>query len=129
MAKYTKVENVRMTISLLKAHGIKHVVVSPGGTNIPMVHGLQQDPYFHLYSVVDERSAMYFAIGLYMEVREPIATTCTSAQATRNYIPGLTEAYYKHIPILAITHSKHDRFTHQEIMQAPNQTSLPEDSV
>lgn len=129
MAKYTKVENVRMTISLLKAHGIRHIVVSPGGTNIPIVQGLQQDPFFHLYSVVDERSAMYFAIGLYMEVREPIATTCTSAQATRNYIPGLTEAYYKRVPILAITHSKHDRFTYQEIMQAPNQISLPEDSV
>lgn len=129
MAKLTKVENVRMTLALLKAHGIKHVVVSPGGTNIPLVQGLQQDSFFHCYSVVDERSAMYFAIGLYLQLGEPIATTCTSAQATRNYIPGLTEAYYKHTPILAITHSKHYRFTHQDYMQAPNQVSLPEDSV
>lgn len=118
-----------MTLALLKEHGIKHVVISPGGTNIPITHGLQQDPYFHCYSVVDERSAMYFAIGLYLQVKEPIATTCTSAQATRNYLPGLTEAYYKHVPILAITHSKHDRYTYQECMQAPNQVSLPEDSV
>ena len=129
MAKYTKVEAVRMTLTLLKEHGIKHVVISPGGTNIPLVHGLQQDPFFHCYSVVDERSAMYFAIGLYLQFCEPIATTCTSAQATRNYIPGLTEAYYKHVPILAITHSKHDRYTYQECMQAPNQVSLPIDSI
>lgn len=129
MSKYTKVENVRMLLVLLKKHGIKHVVVSPGGTNIPIVQGLQQDPYFHCYSVVDERSAMYFAIGLYLQLGEPIATSCTSAQATRNYIPGLTEAYYKHTPILAITCSKHARYTHQEVMQAPNQVSLPEDCV
>lgn len=129
MPKYTKVENVRILLALLKKHGIKHVVVSPGGTNIPIAQGLQQDPYFHCYSVVDERSAMYFAIGLYLQLGEPIATSCTSAQATRNYLPGLTEAYYKHTPILAITCSKHARYTHQEIMQAPNQVSLPEDSV
>lgn len=129
MTKYTKVENVRMVLALLKEHGIKHIVVSPGGTNIPIVQGLQQDPFFHCYSVVDERSAMYFAIGLFNQIGKPIATTCTSAQATRNYIPGLTEAYYKHVPILAITHSKHPRFSSQEIMQAPRQTSLPIDSV
>lgn len=129
MSKYTKVENVRMLLALLKKHGIKHIITSPGGTNIPIVQGLQDDPFFHCYSVVDERSAMYFAIGLQMQLNEPIATTCTSAQATRNYLPGLTEAFYKHIPLLAITCSKHERYTYQECMQAPNQTSLPADSV
>lgn len=129
MAKYTKVENVRMLLAILKKHGIKHVVTSPGGTNIPIVQGLQEDSFFHCYSVVDERSAMYFAIGLQLQIGVPVATTCTSAQATRNYLPGLTEAFYKHIPILAITCSKHDRYTYQECMQAPNQTSLPIDCV
>lgn len=129
MSKYTKVESVRILLSLLKRHNIRHIVTSPGGTNIPIVQGLQEDSFFHCYSVVDERSAMYFAIGLQLQIGEPIATTCTSAQATRNYLPGLTEAFYKHIPILAITCSKHDRYTYQECMQAPNQISLPEDSV
>lgn len=78
---------------------------------------------------MDERSAMYFAIGLQLQLNKPVATTCTSAQATRNYLPGLTEAFYKHVPILAITCSKHARYTNQECMQAPNQTSLPVDSV
>ena len=54
-------------------------------------------------------------------------TSCTSAQATRNYIPGLTEAYYKYVPILAIT--KLERFVYQNYMQAPDQTSLPKDCV
>ncbi len=126
---YTIAKNAQITLALLKAHNIRHIVISPGATNIPIVQGVQDDPFFTCYSVVDERSAMYFAIGLYLDLGVPIATSCTSAQATRNYIPGLTEAFYKHIPILAITASKHPRFTGQEYMQAPHQISLPVDAV
>lgn len=126
---YTILENARIVISLLKKHNIRHIVISPGGSNIPIVQGVQNDPFFTCYSVVDERSAMYFAIGLYLELGEPVATSCTSAQATRNYLPGLTEAFYKHVPILAITMSKHPRYLMQEYMQCPIQTSLPVDAV
>lgn len=66
---------------------------------------------------------------MYLQRRRPIGIICTSAQATRNYIPGLTEAFYKRVPILAITMEKHPRFKYQEYMQAPDQTSLPKDSV
>ena len=129
MNMYTILENARIVIALLKKHNIRHIVLSPGGSNIPIVQGVQQDPFFKCYSVVDERSAMYFAIGLYLQTGEPIATSCTSAQATRNYIPGLTEAYYKHVPILALTMSKHPKYLGQEYMQCPIQTSLPVDAV
>lgn len=126
---YTIQENVRVVISLLKEYNIKHIVISPGGTNIPVTQAVQKDSFFHCYSVPDERSAMYFAIGIYLQTGEIVATSCTSAQATRNYIPGLTEAFYKHVPILAITTSKLERFQYQDYMQAPDQTSLPKDSV
>lgn len=122
-------KNISMTVELLKKNKIRYIVISPGGTNIPFVKMVQDDPFFTCYSVVDERSAMYFAIGLHLSTGEIIATSCTSAQATRNYIPGLTEAYYKKVPILAITMQKHPRFTYQDYMQAPDQTSLPKDSV
>lgn len=126
---YTIAKNAQIVLTLLKQHGIKHIVINPGTTNMPIIRGVQNDPFFTCYSIVDERSAMYFAIGLYLKHGTPIATTCTSAQATRNYLPGLTEAFYKHIPILAITVSKHPKFTNQEYMQAPNQISLPIDTV
>lgn len=126
---YTILENARIVLALLKKHNIRHIVLSPGGSNIPIVQGVQQDPFFKCYSVVDERSAMYFAIGLYLQTGEIIATSCTSAQATRNYVPGLTEAFYKKVPILAITMSKHPRYLGQEYMQCPIQTSLPVDAV
>ena len=122
-------KNVEIIIRLLKQNGLSHVVISPGGTNQVLVRAIQDDDFFHCYSVVDERSAIYFAIGLYLQLREPIVTSCTSAQATRNYVPGLTEAFYKRVPILAITMCKHPRFNYQEYLQAPNQISLPEDCV
>lgn len=126
---YTIAKNVQIVIALLKEHGIKHLVLSPGGTNAAFVRGVQDDPYFDCFSVVDERSALYFAIGIYLSTGKIVAVCCTSAQATRNYIPGLTEAFYKHVPILAITFSKHPQYTYQEYMQAPDQTSLPKDAV
>lgn len=130
--KYTidmNYKNIEIVIDLLKENNIKNIVISPGGTNIPFVKAVQDDDFFSCYSVVDERSAMYFAIGLYLQSGECVVTSCTSAQATRNYIPGLTEAYYKKVPVLAITMEKHPRFKYQEYMQAPDQTSLPIDCV
>ena len=123
------IENINIVVALLKNHNIRYIVTSPGGTNIALVSALQNDSFFKCFSVVDERSAVYFAIGLHLQTGESIAMSCTSAQATRNYIPGLTEAYYKQIPILAITMSKLPRFTYQSYMQAPNQISLPVDCV
>ena len=126
---YSIAKNVQIVISLLKEHGINLLVLSPGGTNAALVRGVQDDPFFTCYSIVDERSALYFAIGIHLATGKPVAVCCTSAQATRNYIPGLTEAFYKHVPILAITFSKHPQYTYQEYMQAPDQTSLPKDAV
>lgn len=126
---YTIQENVRIAIAILKEYGVRRFVVSPGGTNIPVVQAIQDDPFFDCYSIPDERSAMYFAIGLYLKTGEIIATSCTSAQATRNYVPGLTEAFYKHVPIIALTTSKLERYNYQDYMQAPDQCSLPKDCV
>ncbi len=123
------ISNINLVVHLLKENGINQIVISPGGTNIPFVQAVQNDDFFTCYSIVDERSAIYFAIGLYLQSGKIVATSCTSAQATRNYIPGLTEAFYKKVPILAITMSKHPRFTYQEYMQAPDQSSLPADCV
>ena len=53
---YTIQENVRIAIAILKEYGVKKIVVSPGGTNIPVVQAVQEDPFFDCYSIPDERS-------------------------------------------------------------------------
>lgn len=100
---YTVELHTRMLIKLLKEHGIRKIVVSPGSTNITFVGSIQNDSFFEIYSVVDERSAAYVALGLAKESGEPVALSCTGATASRNYLSALTEAYYSKLPILAIT--------------------------
>ena len=104
---YTSEKNVLTLLSLMKAYGVKKVVVSPGATNVTFAGSLQADSYFTLYSSVDERSAAYIACGLAAETGEPVALSCTGATASRNYIPGLTEAFYRKLPVLAVTSTQH----------------------
>lgn len=103
MNKYTDERNIQMLIFLLKKYNIKKIIISPGAMNISFVNSVQNDDFFELYSCVDERSACYMACGLAEESREPVALSCTGATSSRNYIPGLTEAFYRKLPILAIT--------------------------
>ncbi|MBR5685479.1 MAG: 2-succinyl-5-enolpyruvyl-6-hydroxy-3-cyclohexene-1-carboxylate synthase [Muribaculaceae bacterium] len=100
---YSAERNVQILVALLKAHGIRYVIASPGTTNINFVASVQFDPYFKVFSSVDERSAAYLACGIASESGEPVVLTCTGATASRNYISGLTEAHYRKLPILAVT--------------------------
>lgn len=100
---YTKILNVQIIVSLLKQHNIKHLVLSAGTRHVPLAHSVENDPFFTCYSVVDERSAAYFAMGLAKELGRPVAIACTSSTATCNYVPGIAEAYYQHVPLLVLT--------------------------
>lgn len=105
---YTDERNVQIMISLLKQHGIHRVIASPGTTNMSFVGSIQNDPFFQVWSCVDERSAAYMACGMADETGEPVALSCTGATASRNFMPGLTEAFYRKLPILAITSYRGD---------------------
>jgi len=122
-------KNVRIFLSLLKQYNVRYFVISPGSHNMSVIKSVEDDPFFTCYSVVDERSAAYFAIGLSLEVRAPIAIICTSAQATRNYMPGMTEAFYRKAPILVVTSDYDENFTNQQNIQSIRQMSIPSDTA
>lgn len=126
---YSNERNVQILVSLLKQHGIKRVVVSPGSTNVTFVGSIQQDPYFEMYSCVDERSAAYMAVGLAAETKEPVALSCTGATASRNYFSALTEAYYRKLPILAITSTQDENRIGNLIPQVLDRSQQPNDIV
>lgn len=118
MEKFYSIErNVQMLIYLMKQHGVRKVVASPGTTNVCFVASVQFDPYFEVYSAADERSAAYIACGLAAESGEPVALSCTGATASRNYVPGLTEAFYRKLPVLAVTATQHTGRIGQNIPQ------------
>ena len=60
---YSEERNVQILLALLKENCIKRVVASPGSTNVCFVGSIQSDPYFEVYSCVDERSAAYMVCG------------------------------------------------------------------
>lgn len=126
---YTNDKATQIVLALLKAHGIKKVIASPGTTNIALVASMQYDPWFEMYSSVDERSAAYIACGFAAESGEPVVLTCTEATASRNYFPGLTEAYYRKIPILAITGTHGDEITGHLHAQSLDRSQSPKDTV
>lgn len=119
--------NIQILISLIKSHNIKKVIVSPGTKNINLVRSLQNDPFFEMYSCIDERSAAYMACGLSTEANEPVIISCTGATACRNYMPGLTEAYYRNIPILAITSTNDQSKVGHHIAQVLDRSVIPKD--
>lgn len=90
-------------IALLKAHGITRVVLSPGSRNAPLIHSFAGDSDFTCYSVVDERSAGFFALGVIQAVGQPVVVCCTSGTAALNLGPAVAEAYYQQLPLLVIT--------------------------
>lgn len=126
---YTDEKNIQILIALLKAHGIKKIIVSPGTTNITFVASIMYDSWFELYSSVDERSAAYIACGLAVESGEPVCLSCTGATASRNYLPGLTEAYYRKLPVLAITASQHTAKIGQNVAQVIDRSQMQNDVV
>ena len=126
---YTSERNVQIVLALLKANNIKKVVASPGATNESIVASMQYDPYFEMYSCVDERSAAYMACGLAAESGEIVVLSCTGATSSRNYLPGLTEAYYRKLPILAITSSMPTAYIGHLFAQCTNRSTPPVDTV
>lgn len=124
---YTDERNAQILISLLKAHCIRKIVASPGTTNICFVASVQHDPYFEIYSAADERSAGYIACGLAAETGEPVVLSCTGATASRNYMPPLTEAFYRKLPVLAVTSSRRGCQIGHNIDQVTDRTLLPRD--
>lgn len=121
---YSNFKSIQLLIAALKQYEIKDIVLSPGGSDIPIIHSIETDPYFTCYSVVDERSAVYFGMGVSQSKNTPVACVCTSGTAVSNFLPGITEAYYQNVPIIAITSDKNPYFQGQIETQKIEQRNI-----
>ncbi len=115
---------VQVLINLLKDHGIKHIVFSPGSRNAPLVLGFNSDDFFKKYIVVDERSAAFVALGIAQQKEEPVIICSTSGSAVLNYAPALAEAFYQKIPIIAITADRPPEWINHGEGQSMNQKNV-----
>lgn len=110
--------------ALLKAHGVRNIVISPGSRHYAFTRTFEADPDFTLHSVVDERSAAFFALGLVQATGAPAATICTSGTAALNYGSALAEANAQNLPLVAITTDRLPEFLGQMEDQMVDQRGL-----
>lgn len=100
---YPKIPLAQSIIELFLANGITTIVISPGSRNAPLTIGFVSHPGFECFSIADERSAAFFAVGMAQQKRKPIALVCTSGSALLNYYPAFAEAFYSQIPLVVLS--------------------------
>ena len=101
--KYSKIPVARSIVALCVAKNINHVVISPGSRNAPLTIGFTHHPEIKPYSIVDERCAAFYALGMAQQLQKPVALICTSGSALLNYYPAIAEAFYSDIPLVIIS--------------------------
>ena len=101
--KYPSIYSAQTIILYCEKFGFKNIVISPGSRNAPLAIGFASNKNFNCYSIVDERSAGFFALGISQQLLEPVVVVCTSGSALLNYYPAVAEAYYSGLPLIVIS--------------------------
>ncbi|MBK9175553.1 MAG: 2-succinyl-5-enolpyruvyl-6-hydroxy-3-cyclohexene-1-carboxylic-acid synthase [Flavobacteriales bacterium] len=109
---------------LCAAKGIRHAVISPGSRSAPLVIAFSRQEGMQCLSVIDERSAAFFALGMAQQLHAPVALICTSGSAVLNYGPAIAEAFYQRIPLLVITADRPEEWVDQGEGQAIRQQGV-----
>jgi len=120
---------VQDLVSLFEKKGIKHVIITPGSRNAPFSISFHENESFETISIVDERSAAFFALGIAQQSKMPVAIICTSGTAALNYAPAIAEAYYQEVPLLVITADRPMEWVDQGEGQTINQDGLYQNYV
>ncbi len=100
---FPKKELAQLVISACGQYNIDTVVISPGSRNAPLTIGFSNHKSFETLSVVDERCAAFFAMGIAQQMQKPVAIVCSSGSALLNYYPAIAEAFYSNIPLVVIS--------------------------
>lgn len=100
---FSSISLAQNLVELCVSKGIYEVVISPGSRCAPLVIGFSNHPKINAHSIVDERSAAFFALGMAQQTRKPVVLICTSGSALLNYYPAIAEAFYSDIPLVVIS--------------------------
>nr|WP_301196730.1 thiamine pyrophosphate-binding protein [uncultured Duncaniella sp.] len=113
----TDKQSCNILADLLVAHGVRHVVLSPGSRNAPLVLALSRREDLQTDVVIDERSAAFIALGMSIQSGEPVAIVCTSGSALLNYAPAVAEAFYRCAPLIVISADRPEEWIDQDDSQ------------
>ena len=104
--------------------GLRTVCVAPGSRSTPLTIAFDRHPAIQIYSLLDERGAAFFALGLALATEEPVAVVCTSGTAAANFFPAVIEAESAHVPLLLITTDRPHELRHSGSNQTIDQIKL-----
>ncbi len=121
---YTGKQLLSHLAELLVLKGIKTAVLSPGSRNAPVIAAFNRKAELKCLSVIDERSAAFFALGIAQQTRQPVVLSCTSGSAALNYAPAIAEAYYQQVPLIVITADRPPEWINQGDGQSILQSNL-----
>ena len=125
----TNKQHIRHLAEICYQKGVVQIVVSPGSRSAPLVMALARHPHIKTVSIIDERSAAFFALGMAQQLQQPIALVCTSGSAVLNYAPALAEAFYQKIPLLVFTADRPHEWINQQDGQAIVQKNVFENYI
>jgi len=117
-------EWARTLVAELAGCGVRHAVICPGSRSAPLALAFADHPGIRTFSIVDERSAAFFALGLGKQDRAPAALVATSGTAGANFYPAIIEASCAHVPLLVITADRPPELHGWGALQTVNQQNF-----
>jgi len=113
MAKHSTKKSAQLLSKALQKAGIRDVIISPGSRNAPLIIEFTSNDYYNNYSIIDERVAGFFALGMAQQKQQPVILVCTSGSALLNYYPAVAEAFYSHIPLIVVSADRPQKWVDQ----------------
>src|SRR5688572_3810596 len=101
-----------LIVATLADAGVRTCVISPGSRSTPLVAALVADGRLELPTIIDERAAAFYALGVARATGTPCALVCTSGSAAAHYLPALVEAHMANIPLIALTADRPTELQH-----------------
>ena len=91
-------------IRALLTHGVRDVVLCPGGRASALSLAMERDPRVNVALVsTDERSGAFAALGMAKARGTPVAVVTTSGSAVANLLPALVEADASAIALVVVS--------------------------
>ncbi|HWO14187.1 MAG TPA: 2-succinyl-5-enolpyruvyl-6-hydroxy-3-cyclohexene-1-carboxylic-acid synthase [Polyangiaceae bacterium] len=109
--------------SLVEA-GVRDAIISPGSRSTPLVWAASHTRGLRCHSIIDERSAAFFALGQARLSGLPSVLICTSGTALANYFPAVIEARESGLPLLVVSADRPFELQHCGAHQTIDQTRL-----
>ncbi len=116
--------HVKILAEICSQFGIEHAVICPGSRSAPLVFAFNRNKNIKTYSIIDERSAAYIALGMAQQLQKPVALICTSGTAALNFYPAIAEAFYQKIPLVILTADRPLELLNQQDGQMINQVNV-----